>query len=228
MTRIFKYEYDKVRSNLNYIYFIIILTQVFSLSFFALVGAFEVKDVNSILQSSRGISILATTFNISIVTIYLTLFTNKFLLGKYIKNTKERMYMFPDSKVIFATKLKAIILRYSLLFLPIVFTINFIFNIAINFISSFEFISPFISAFSVAIFSLLISIFILLVSLMFGLKFQSKNSFLISSIIIVAISGNFVATTFFITSFQTLLISAFIIVIDYIVYKHLIKMLDIY
>lgn len=226
MREIFKYEYNKVKISLKYMSIIIILSQILPMIFFTFVGIFETKDTSSILQNARGISILSTLFNISIISIYLTLFSNKFLLEKYIKNVKERMYMFPNSKEIFAEKLKAIILRYSLLFLPVVSIINFLFYIVMYFFYNFKLISPFISAISTSLFSFFISIFILIISLIFGLKFESKNSSLISSVIIVAIMGNIIATSFFITSFYTLLVSLVLMIIDYITYKYIIKIVN--
>lgn len=222
------YEHIKAKKSLKYIILIAALSHVFSLLFFTLVGRLDREEADTILTSGRGIMTLSTTLTFSILSIYIVYIMNKNLMLRYIGNFRERTYIYPIGRdTMFINKLKALVYRYMYVYILELCLINLVYVFAVNnidaLLSPLAIFDNILSIICTVIMSALISLTVLLLSIMFGLRFQSTNSSLITSIILIAIVGNAVATSYLLPNSIILLISMGIIFINYISTKYLIS-----
>ena len=132
-----------------------------------------------------------------------------------------------EADTMFINKLKALVYRYMYVYILELCLINLVYVFAVNnidaLLSPLAIFDNILSIIFTVIMSALISLTVLLLSIMFGLRFQSTNSSLITSIILIAIVGNAVATSYLLPNSIILLISMGIIFIDYISTKYLIS-----
>lgn len=223
------YEIKKMKKDFKNLFVWILISQTFSLIFFSIVSKFEATDTDTILKSVKGISTLATTVTLTIITIYAVMIINKILVIKYIGNFRERTYTYPTGRnQMFRDKIYAFFYNYMLKFIIYVFIINtvyYLFCTTTSFIKITKPIYIFLpSLFNSTILSLFISIIIILLSVVSGIYYQSTNKCLITSIILVALIGNIVASTYNLNNFFIMTIN----IILYTVIFSLVKFLKNY
>ncbi|MGP1412043.1 MAG: hypothetical protein ACTTKD_09440 [Peptoanaerobacter stomatis] len=222
------YEFIKAKKSLKYIILITAMSQVIALIFFTMVGRFESTEAETILTNSRGIMTLSSTLTFSVLTVYIVYIMNKNLLLRYIGNFRERTYIYPIGRdVMFINKLKALVYRYMYVYILELCLINLVYVFAVKnigiVVNSLIVIEDFLSIISMVIMSALVSLAVLLLSIVSGLKFQSANASLVTSIILITIVGNAVAVSYLLLNSIILLISIGMIFIDYISIKYLLS-----
>lgn len=221
-----KYEGNKAKKYLKYLVILIPIVQVCSLVFFSLVGKYEKIDTDLILQSSRGIVTLSSTVTLSIITISMVYILNKNIVLRYIGNFRERTYIYPCGRnKMFTSKLNSAIHIYSTLYIFILSMVNIIYiffgrNILPHSNSTLYLVDV-LGIFNIVIMSFMISLTVILFSLIFGIKFQSTNISLITSIVSIVIIGNVVANSYILPNKVMFLISICVCLIIYFEIKYL-------
>lgn len=225
-----KYEMNKAKQYLKHLIILIPVIQIFSLSFFTVVGKFEKVDTDTILQSGRGIVTLSSTVTLSIVTIYVIYILNKNLISRYIGNFRERTYLYPCGRnKMFTSKLNSALYIYAMLFsitLSIVNVIYIFFSrniLALN--HDLFYFADLLNVLNTVLLSLIVSVTVILCSLILGIKFQSTNISLITAVISIVIIGNIVAHSYILSNFIMLLINICICLVDYAEIKYLSSMI---
>ncbi len=221
-----KYESNKAKQYLKYLVILIPVVQIFSLSFFTLVGKFEKVDTDTILQSVRGIVTLSSTVTLSIITIYVIYILNKNLISRYIGTFRERTYIYPSGRnEMFTGKLKSVLCVYAILFIITLSIVNVIYIFFSNNVlllnHTLHYFTDLLSILSIVNLSLIVSVTVILYSLIFGIKFQSTNISLITGIILIVIIGNVVANSYRLSNFNIFIINIFICLVDYTVFRYL-------
>lgn len=220
-------EYEKIKTknymkNLNLFIFIV---HIFSLIFFTIVGKLDNSEGDYILQNAFGLTSLATTITMSFTTIYVVYLMNKNFIIRYIGRSRERMYLYPSGRdEIFKNKLFTSISFLSKSFFSIVVLVNILFLLGsriINISFTGGLIYNFVYILSITILALLASITMITSSTLFGIKFQSINVSLITSVGLVALLGNIVAGTYSISIIYIGLICVLIILSNYLISKYL-------
>ena len=222
-------EYEKIKTkkymkNLN---LFIVLVHVLSLIFFTIVGKLDNSDGDYILQNASGLTSLATTITMSFTTIYVVYLMNKNFIIRYIGKSRERMYLYPSGRdEIFKNKLFTSLSFLSKSFFSIVILVNILFlffSRIINISFTGGLIHNLVDIFAISILALLVSITMIILSTLFGIKFQSTNVSLITSVGLVALLGNIVAETYSISSIYIGLICASMILSNYLISKYLLS-----
>lgn len=222
-------EYEKIKTkkymkNLN---LFIVLVHVLSLIFFTIVGKLDNSDGDYILQNASGLTSLATTITMSFTTIYVVYLMNKNFIIRYIGKSRERMYLYPSGRdEIFKNKLFTSLSFLSKSFFSIVILVNILFlffSRIINISFTGGLIHNLVDIFAISILALLVSITMIILSSLFGIKFQSTNVSLITSVGLVALLGNIVAETYSISSIYIGLICASMILSNYLISKYLLS-----
>lgn len=220
-------EYEKIKTkkymkNLN---LFIVIVHIFSLIFFTIVGKIDNSEGDYILQNAFGLTSLATTITMSFTTIYVVYIMNKNFIIRYIGRSRERMYLYPSGRdEIFKNKLFTSISFLSKSFFSIVVLVNILFLLGsriINISFTGGLIYNFVYILSITILALLASITMITSSTLFGIKFQSINVSLITSVGLVALLGNIVAGTYRISIIYIGLICVLIILSNYLISKYL-------
>lgn len=220
-------EYEKIKTkkymkNLN---LFIVIVHIFSLIFFTIVGKLDNSERDYILQNAFGLTSLATTITMSFTTIYVVYLMNKNFIIRYIGRSRERMYLYPSGRdEIFKNKLFTSISFLSKSFFSIVVLVNILFLLGsriINISFTGGLIYNFVYILSITILALLASITMITSSTLFGIKFQSINVSLITSVGLVALLGNIVAGTYSISIIYIGLICVLIILSNYLISKYL-------
>lgn len=220
-------EYEKIKTkkymkNLN---LFIVIVHIFSLIFFTIVGKLDNSEGDYILQNAFGLTSLATTITMSFTTIYVVYLMNKNFIIRYIGRSRERMYLYPSGRdEIFKNKLFTSISFLSKSFFSIVVLVNILFLLGsriINISFTGGLIYNFVYILSITILALLASITMITSSTLFGIKFQSINVSLITSVGLVALLGNIVAGTYSISIIYIGLICVLIILSNYLISKYL-------
>lgn len=220
-------EYEKIKTkkymkNLN---LFIGIVHIFSLIFFTIVGKLDNSERDYILQNAFGLTSLATTITMSFTTIYVVYLMNKNFIIRYIGRSRERMYLYPSGRdEIFKNKLFTSISFLSKSFFSIVVLVNILFLLGsriINISFTGGLIYNFVYILSITILALLASITMITSSTLFGIKFQSINVSLITSVGLVALLGNIVAGTYSISIIYIGLICVLIILSNYLISKYL-------
>lgn len=222
-------EYEKIKTkkymkNLN---LFIVLVHVFSLIFFTIVGKLDNSDGDYILQNASGLTSLATTITMSFTTIYVVYLMNKNFIIRYIGKSRERMYLYPSGRdEIFKSKLFTSLSVFAKSFFSIVVLVNILFLFSsriINISFSGELIYNLADMLAITILALIVSITMITSSTLFGIKFQSTNVSLITSVGLVALLGNIVAGTYNIAIIYIVLICALMILSNYLISKYLLS-----
>lgn len=220
-------EYEKIKTkkymkNLN---LFIGIVHIFSLIFFTIVGKLDNSERDYILQNAFGLTSLATTITMSFTTIYVVYLMNKNFIIRYIGRSRERMYLYPSGRdEIFKNKLFTSISFLSKSFFSIVVLVNILFLLGsriINISFTGGLIYNLVYMLSITILALLTSITMITSSTLFGIKFQSINVSLITSVGLVALLGNIVAGTYSISIIYIGLICVLIILSNYLISKYL-------
>lgn len=220
-------EYEKIKTkkymkNLN---LFIGIVHIFSLIFFTIVGKLDNSEGDYILQNAFGLTSLATTITMSFTTIYVVYLMNKNFIIRYIGRSRERMYLYPYGRdEIFKNKLFTSISFLSKSFFSIVVLVNILFLLGsriINISFTGGLIYNLVYMLSITILALLASITMITSSTLFGIKFQSINVSLITSVGLVALLGNIVAGTYSISIIYIGLICVLIILSNYLISKYL-------
>lgn len=222
-----EYEQIKTRKYMKSLNLFIVLVHVLSLIFFTIVGKLDNSDGDYILQNASGLTSLATTITMSFTTIYVVYLMNKNFIIRYIGKSRERMYLYPSGRdEIFKNKLFTNLGFLSKSFFSIVTLVNILFLFSsriINISFTGELINNLIDIIAISILALLVSITMIILSTFFGIKFQSTNVSLITSVGLVALLGNIVAETYSISSIYIGLICASMILINYLISKYLLS-----
>ena len=222
-------EYEKIKTkkymkNLN---LFIAVVHIFSLIFFTIVGKFDNSEGDYVLQNVSGLTSLATTVTMCFTTIYVVYLINKNFIIRYIGKSKERMYLYPSGRYeIFKNKLFTNLSFLSVSFLPIVSIVNILFLLVakiININQTEGLIYNSINIFAICIFAMLVSIAMIIFSILLGIRFQSTNVSLITSVVLVAFLGNIVAGTYNIPVTYIILTSALILLSNYLISKFLLS-----
>lgn len=222
-----EYEQIKTRKYMKSLKLFIVLVHVLSLIFFTIVGKLDNSEGDYILQNVSGHTSLATTITMSFTTIYVVYLMNKNFIIRYIGKSRERMYLYPSGRdEIFKNKLFTNLGFLSKSFFSIVILVNILFLFSsriINISFTGELIYNLVDIFAISILALLVSITMIILSTLFGIKFQSTNVSLITSVGLVALLGNIVAETYSISSIYIGLICASMILINYLISKYLLS-----
>lgn len=222
-----EYEQIKTRKYMKNLNLFIVLVHVLSLMFFTIVGKLDNSDGDYILQNASGLTSLATTITMSFTTIYVVYLMNKNFIIRYIGKSRERMYLYPAGRdEIFKNKLFTSLSFLSKSFFSIVILVNILFLFSsgiINISFTGGLIYNLVDIFAISILALLVSITMIILSTLFGIKFQSTNVSLITSVGLVALLGNIVAETYSISSIYIGLICASMILINYLISKYLLS-----
>lgn len=222
-------EYEKIKTkkymkNLN---LFIVLVHIFSLIFFTIVGKLDNSGEDYVLQNASGLTSLATTITMSFTTIYVVYLMNKNFIIRYIGRSRERMYLYPSGRdEIFKNKLFTSISFFSKSFFLIVVLVNILFLFSsriINISLAGGLIYNLVDIFVISILALLVSITMITSSTLFGIKLQSTNVSLITSVVLVALLGNLVAGTYNISIIYIGLIYVLIILSNYLISKYLLS-----
>lgn len=222
-------EYEKIKTkkymkNLN---LFIVLVHIFSLIFFTIVGKLDNSGEDYVLQNASGLTSLATTITMSFTTIYVVYLMNKNFIIRYIGRSRERMYLYPSGRdEIFKNKLFTSISFFSKSFFLIVILVNILFLFSsriINISLAGGLIYNLVDIFVISILALLVSITMITSSTLFGIKLQSTNVSLITSVVLVALLGNLVAGTYNISIIYIGLICVLIILSNYLISKYLLS-----
>ena len=222
-------EYEKIKTkkymkNLN---LFIVLVHIFSLIFFTIVGKLDNSGEDYVLQNASGLTSLATTITMSFTTIYVVYLMNKNFIIRYIGRSRERMYLYPSGRdEIFKNKLFTSISFFSKSFFLIVVLVNILFLFSsriINISLAGGLIYNLVDIFVISILALLVSITMITSSTLFGIKLQSTNVSLITSVVLVALLGNLVAGTYNISIIYIGLICVLIILSTYLISKYLLS-----
>ena len=222
-------EYEKIKTkkymkNLN---LFIVLVHIFSLIFFTIVGKLDNSGEDYVLQNASGLTSLATTITMSFTTIYVVYLMNKNFIIRYIGRSRERMYLYPSGRdEIFKNKLFTSISFFSKSFFLIVVLVNILFLFSsriINISLAGGLIYNLVDIFVISILALLVSITMITSSTLFGIKLQSTNVSLITSVVLVALLGNLVAGTYNISIIYIGLICVLIILSNYLISKYLLS-----
>lgn len=114
------YEFWKQAPHFRVLFWTNLIVNFLSLVFFSLVGCFEPVEKNSILTNPIGVVTLSMTITVSVAIIYGVVLFNRLLLKYYIKNDRERIYLFPEGRTtIFLSKLFSLIGHFLInFFLP--------------------------------------------------------------------------------------------------------------
>lgn len=220
-------EYEKIKTkkymkNLN---LFIVLVHVFSLIFFTTVGKLDNSEGDYILQNASGLTSLATTITMSFTTIYVVYLMNKNFIIRYIGKSRKRMYLYPSGRdEIFKNKLFTSLSFLSRSFFSIVIIVNILFLFCsriINISIAGGLIYNLVDMVAITILALLVSITMITSSTLFGIKFQSTNLSLITSVGLVALLGNIVAGTYSFSIIHIALICVLIILSNYLISKYL-------
>lgn len=222
-----EYEQIKTRKFMKNLNLFIVLVHVLSLIFFTIVGKLDNSDGDYILQNVSGLTSLATTITMSFTTIYVVYLMNKNFIIRYIGKSRERMYLYPSGRdEIFKNKLFTSLSVFAKSFFSIVILVNILFLFSsriINISFTGGLIHNLVDIFAISILALLVSITMIILSTLFGIKFQSTNVSLITSVCLVALLGNIVAETYSISSIYIGLICASMILINYLISKYLLS-----
>lgn len=222
-----EYEQIKTRKYMKSLKLFIVLVHVLSLIFFTIVGKLDNSEGDYILQNVSGLTSLATTITMSFTTIYVVYLMNKNFIIRYIGKSRERMYLYPSGRdEIFKNKLFTNLGFLSKSFFSIVILVNILFLFSsriINISFTGELIYNLVDIFAISILALLVSITMIILSTLFGIKFQSTNVSLITSVGLVALLGNIVAETYSISSIYIGLICALVILSNYLISKYLLS-----
>lgn len=222
-----EYEQIKTRKYMKSLNLFIVLVHVLSLIFFTIVGKLDNSEGDYILQNASGLTSLATTITMSFTTIYVVYLMNKNFIIRYIGKSRERMYLYPSGRdEIFKKKLFTSLSFLSKSFFSIVILVNILFLFSsriINISFTGELINNLVDIIAISILALLVSITMIILSTLFGIKFQSTNVSLITSVGLVALLGNIVAETYSISSIYIGLICASMILINYLISKYLLS-----
>lgn len=222
-------EYEKIKTkkymkNLN---LFIVLVHIFSLIFFTIVGKLDNSGEDYVLQNASGLTSLATTITMSFTTIYVVYLMNKNFIIRYIGRSRERMYLYPSGRdEIFKNELFTSISFFSKSFFLIVVLVNILFLFSsriINISLAGGLIYNLVDIFVISILALLVSITMITSSTLFGIKLQSTNVSLITSVVLVALLGNLVAGTYNISIIYIGLICVLIILSNYLISKYLLS-----
>lgn len=222
-------EYEKIKTKkyMKNLHLFIVIVHVFSLIFFTIVGKLDNSEGDYILQNAFGLTSLATTITMSFTTIYVVYLMNKNFIIRYIGISRERMYLYPSGRdEIFKNKLFTSISFLSKSFFLIVVLVNILFLFSsriINIRISGGLIYNLVGIFAISILALLVSITMITSSTLFGIKFQSTNVSLITSVVLVALLGNLVAGTYNISIIYIGLICVLIILSNYLISKYLLS-----
>lgn len=220
-------EYEKIKTkkymkNLN---LFIVIVHIFSLIFFTIVGKLDNSEEDYILQNAFGLTSLATTITMSFTTIYVVYLMNRNFIIRYIGKSRERMYLYPSGRdEIFKNKLFTSISFLSKSFFSIVVLVNILFLLGsriINISFTGGLIYSLVDIFAISILAMLVSTTMIILSTLFGIKFQSTNISLITSVGLVALLGNIVVGTYSISSIYIGLICALMILSNYMISKYL-------
>lgn len=222
-----EYEKIKIKKHMKSLNLFIVLVHVFSLIFFTIVGKLDNSDGDYILQNASGLTSLATTITMSFTTIYVVYLMNKNFIIRYIGKSRERMYLYPSGRdEIFKSKLFTSLSVFAKSFFSIVVLVNILFLFSsriINISFSGGLIYNLADMLAITILALIVSITMITSSTLFGIKFQSTNVSLITSVGLVALLGNIVAGTYNISSIYIGLICALIILSNYLISKYLLS-----
>lgn len=195
------YEKHMAKTNLKNIVLWIIVVHIFSLIFFSMIGKFEKIDSDFILKSGEGIAVLSSTVTLSVLTIYGIYVINRKLITRYIGNFRERFYIYPSGREnIFKEKLLALIYRYASIFLFLICLLNigyiFLFEGTKVFSSPVHFFTDILCVCNISILTVLVSVIILLCSIIVGIKYQSINISLVTTVLLIVCIGNVVAHSY--------------------------------
>ena len=137
------------------------------------------------------------------------------------------MYLYPAGRdEIFKNKLFTSISFFSKSFFLIVVLVNILFLFSsriINISLAGGLIYNLVDIFVISILALLVSITMITSSTLFGIKLQSTNVSLITSVVLVALLGNLVAGTYNISIIYIGLICVLIILSNYLISKYLLS-----
>lgn len=224
------YEKNIAKTNLKNIVLWIIVVHIFSLIFFSIVGKFEKTDLDFILKSGEGIAVLSSTVTLSVLTIYVTYVINRKLIVRYIGSFRERSYIYPSGREnIFKEKLLALIYRYASIFLVLICLVNmayiFLFEGAKIFSNPVHFFATILYVCSVSILTVLVSVIILLCSIIVGIKYQSTNISLITTVLLIACIGNVVAHSYVLHISIVEIVNIILFGIAYMLFKFLIDII---
>ena len=221
-------EYEKIKTkkymkNLN---LFIVVVHIFSLMFFTIVGKFDYEG-DYVLQNVSGLTSLATTVTMSFTTIYVVYLMNKNFIIRYIGKSRERMYLYPSGRdEIFKNKLFTSLSFLSKPFLSIVIIVNILFLFSsriINISFTGGLIYNLVDILSKSILALIVSFTMITLSNLFGIKLQSTNVALITSVGLVALLGNIVAGTYSISTIYIGLICALMYLSNYLISRYLLS-----
>lgn len=222
-----EYEQIKTRKYMKNLNLFIVLVHVLSLIFFTIVGKLDNSDGDYILQNDSGLTSLATTITMSFTTIYVVYLMNKNFIIRYIGKSRERMYLYPSGRdEIFKRKLFTSLSVFAKSFFSIVVPVNILFLFSsriINISFSGGLIYNSIDIFVISILAMLVSITMIISSTLVGIKFQSTNVSLITSVGLIALFGNIVAGTYNIAIIYIGLICALMILSNYLLSKYLLS-----
>lgn len=203
------YELKRNKKHFSGLLWTNIIVHFSFLIFFSLVGRFDSSESQTILNSSTGVMALATTVTFSVAVVYGVVLFNRLLLNHYIKQAREKTYLFPGGRLsIFWGKVCALCTYFVFNFFPVVLFENFIFYFIVNAsrFAMISFLSYFFKVMLIVIFSTLFSLAIILLSQLFGQILQSSNTSVVASVILVSVVGNFVALLYQINNFIIILI----------------------
>lgn len=224
------YEKHMAKTNLKNIVLWIIVVHIFSLIFFSMIGKFEKIDSDFILKSGEGIAVLSSTVTLSVLTIYGIYVINRKLITRYIGNFRERSYIYPSGREnIFKEKLLALIYRYASIFLFLICLLNigyiFLFEGTKVFSSPVHFFTDILCVCNISILTVLVSVIILLCSIIVGIKYQSINISLVTTVLLIVCIGNVVAHSYVLHIGIIVIVNIIIFGVAYMLFKILIDMI---
>lgn len=224
------YEKHMAKTNLKNIVLWIIVVHIFSLIFFSMIGKFEKIDSDFILKSGEGIAVLSSTVTLSVLTIYGIYVINRKLITRYIGNFRERTYIYPSGREnIFKEKLLALIYRYASIFLFLICLLNigyiFLFEGTKVFSSPVHFFTDILCVCNISILTVLVSVIILLCSIIVGIKYQSINISLVTTVLLIVCIGNVVAHSYVLHIGIIVIVNIIIFGVAYMLFKILIDMI---
>ncbi|ERJ82261.1 hypothetical protein HMPREF1987_01493 [Peptostreptococcaceae bacterium oral taxon 113 str. W5053] len=224
------YEKHMAKTNLKNIVLWIIVVHIFSLIFFSMIGKFEKIDSDFILKSGEGIAVLSSTVTLSVLTIYGIYVINRKLITRYIGNFREKSYIYPSGREnIFKEKLLALIYRYASIFLFLICLLNigyiFLFEGTKVFSSPVHFFTDILCVCNISILTVLVSVIILLCSIIVGIKYQSINISLVTTVLLIVCIGNVVAHSYVLHIGIIVIVNIIIFGVAYMLFKILIDMI---
>jgi len=224
MRNIFNYEYKKLNQLSKYLPLTLIVSQILSLLFFIPIFQFIPGETNN--QSVNTFILpFVTSLTFCIGTVYSSYFMNKFLLIYYIGNAKEKTYTLPLGRSdMLRQKISAFYYRFVVAFFVFIGLVNIIFIISADVFSlmdKIEVVPDILNSFSYVLITAVLAITIVLTAIVMGLRQQSTNVNLITSIILVTILSNVIARVGEMAIVFQLIVLVCLMVFNFLIIKYI-------